>query len=245
MIMTKIGVYMNKYIVLLLMFATSIHAQYVTPPIIEAYYSSTHQMSYDEIYALKKPQNSPMNTLIVDSYLNYLVGSLVDEAHNKKLPKEWRQKIEKNYQEMLDFEKNHTVNSEFYSVMGDLAMLLAGQGALAEMIKMVKLAREYFHKSIEMDKNFVPPYINLATFYYFAPKIGGGDVNKSLEYLAQATPKTPAEKFQVLVWRSQMYFRLKQKDKTEQDLQQASEIFPHNAWLKEVKEFNAKNKHFE
>ncbi len=236
---------MNKYIVLLLMLATSMHAQYVTTPIIEAYYSSPREMSYDDIYALKKPQNTPMNTLIVNAYLDYLVASLVDEAHNKKLPKEWQQKIKKNYQDMLDFKENHTVNAEFYSVMGDLAMLIAGNEPLADMIKMVKLARQYFEKSIEMDESFVPPYINLATFYYFAPKIGGGDVNKSLAYLNQATPKTPAEKFQILVWRSQMYFRLKQKDKTAQDLKLASEIFPHNTWLKKVKEFNAKNKYFE
>lgn len=183
--------------------------------------------------------------LLVQAYGTELSTKLGQNTDKVKLTKKQLSQLENTHDLLYDhMNMSSKVTPEFLVVLGDLNTQIMSYKSLAILIKMAKQSKKLYEQALSLDNTFFPAYIRLATWHYFAPKIGGGDLNISLKYLNQAENHTERsfEKFQLYMWRSQVYFRMKLLEKSKAEIQKAAELFPHHTWISRVIRLNKQGK---
>ena len=244
-------------ILLLLLISTASYGQESVQEFAQIYYSRTSlsgEILKEDSFLLTELSNSRQRLLtqakseeqklIIEAYTENIFANIQNQ---KKLSKEWVKKLDLIYDKIVLYSELQTnLSPEFLTMRADFRSQIMGYRGLSTLIKMAKQNLKDYELAIVKDKTYFPAYMGLGLSFYFAPKIGGGDVNLSLKYfdIAEKYANNNLKKFQLYLWRSQVYLRKKEKEKSEQELARAELIFPDNSLLKSIKTMNQKGKHF-
>ena len=244
-------------ILILLLISTVSYGQESVQEFAQIYYSRislSGEILKDDKILLRELSNSRQSLLtqtkseeqkiIVEAYTENIFANIQNQ---KKLSKEWIKKLDVIYDKIVLYTEQQTnLSSEFLTMSADFRSQIMAYRGLATLIKMAKQNLKDYELAIAKDKTYFPAYMGLGLSFYFAPKIGGGDVNLSLKHFNEAEKyaDNDLKKFQLYLWRSQVYFRKNEKEKSEQELAKAESIFPENSLLKTIKIINQKGKHF-
>ncbi|QMU99809.1 hypothetical protein F0310_05170 (plasmid) [Borrelia sp. A-FGy1] len=135
-------------------------------------------------------------------------------------------------------EKN--IQSDIYRILGDVNLMLLRYAGGATLSKLANEARKYFEKSLKINSKNSLANTSIASWYLYAPRIAGGDSNKTLSFaqLGLKYGQTDVEKYFANIWISQAYFLLKNEKESLKYVLKASEIFPNGAFHKIVLEQN-------
>ena len=244
-------------ILILLLISTVSYGQESVQEFAQIYYSRislSGEILKDDKILLRELSNSRQSLLtqtkseeqkiIVEAYTENVFANIQNQ---KKLSKEWVKKLDVIYDKIVLYTEQQTdLSSEFLTMSADFRSQIMAYRGLATLIKMAKQNLKDYELAIAKDKTYFPAYMGLGLSFYFAPKIGGGDVNLSLKHFNEAEKyaDNDLKKFQLYLWRSQVYFRKNEKEKSEQELAKAESIFPKNSLLKTIKIINQKGKHF-
>ena len=244
-------------ILILLLISTVSYGQESVQEFAQIYYSRTSlsgEILKEDSVLLTELSNSRQNLLnkakfeeqknIIEAYTENIFANIQNQ---KKLSKEWVKKLDIIYDKIVLYtEQQSNLSPEFLTMSADFRSQIMAYRGLLSLIKMAKQNLKDYELAIVKDKTYFPAYIGLGLSFYFAPKIGGGDVNLSLKHFNEAEKyaNNDLKKFQLYLWRSQVYFRKNEKEKSEQELARAESIFPENSLLKTIKTINQKGKHF-
>ena len=244
-------------ILILLLISTVSYGQESVQEFAQIYYSRislSREILKDDKILLRELSNSRQSLLtqtkseeqkiIVEAYTENIFANIQNQ---KKLSKEWIKKLDVIYDKIVLYTEQQTnLSPEFLTMSADFRSQIMAYRGLATLIKMAKQNLKDYELAIAKDKTYFPAYMGLGLSFYFAPKIGGGDVNLSLKHFNEAEKyaDNDLKKFQLYLWRSQVYFRKNEKEKSEQELAKAESIFPENSLLKTIKIINQKGKHF-
>ncbi|MGL5954999.1 MAG: hypothetical protein ACRC0X_00105 [Brevinema sp.] len=241
-----------KILILLLLSFNTLYAQKYMEEFFVVYYSNakdgnvlTEQALIAELSNIQQKSLSSLSNshkLIVQAYTEDAFVKLYRE-NASQISNEWKQKLNQVYDTVI---KCTDQSTEFLTMLADLRSQIMIYKPLAELIQMSKQNLQDYENAIKQDKTYFNAYLGLALWYYFAPKIGGGNIGTTVQYLEQAEKYalTELQKFQLYVWRSQAYFRQKKKELSQQNIDQALAIYPHSSWLKTIQENNNKGKYF-
>ena len=244
-------------ILILLLISTVSYGQESVQEFAQIYYSRislSREILKDDKILLRELSNSRQSLLtqtkseeqkiIIEAYTENIFANIQNQ---KKLSKEWIKKLDVIYDKIVLYTEQQTnLSPEFLTMSADFRSQIMAYRGLATLIKMAKQNLKDYELAIAKDKTYFPAYMGLGLSFYFAPKIGGGDVNLSLKHFNEAEKyaDNDLKKFQLYLWRSQVYFRKNEKEKSEQELAKAESIFPENSLLKTIKIINQKGKHF-
>jgi len=103
-----------------------------------------------------------------------------------------------------------------------------------------------YEQAQKKDRNSSYALRSYGLWLYFAPPIAGGGYDAALKTLTQALKKskTPEEKYFALLYRSQVYFALRDKNSDYADLDAAHEAYQDENFTEFVKKLNEENKSF-
>ncbi len=164
-------------------------------------------------------------------------------AIDSPISDEWKIKLNDLYTKAMNTDDG---SAEFLSAKAYIISQIMGYKPLSELIKLSKQSLDYYEQALKKDNTCFNAYLGAALWYYFAPRIGGGNVGTTIRYLnnGEKYAVNDIQKFQILVWKSQAYFRQNKKDLTAEYLGDALKIFPDSSWVEEIKAMNAKGRFF-
>ncbi|WLN25739.1 hypothetical protein [Borreliella valaisiana] len=141
----------------------------------------------------------------------------------------------------IDFKGlERVIQSDIYRVLGDVNLMLLRYAGGAALSKLANETRKYFEKSLKINSKNSFANTSIASWYLYAPRIAGGDPNKTLSFaqLGLKHGQTDVEKYFAYIWISQAYFLLKNEKESLKYILRAGEIFPNGAFHKMVLEQN-------
>ena len=169
-----------------------------------------------------------------------LLSSKKDKKKNVKLFKALYTKMN-DYANELGRDK---LSAEYLTSLAVIVPRFMAKEPLGTLIKLSKQGDKDYELALKKDNKYFFAYISFGQRYMFAPKIGGGSLSKALKYYndAEKVAVYPYEKYQVYVWRSQVYFKEKNFEKSEEELKKAASILPAGGLHNMLKELNKKGK---
>jgi hypothetical protein len=178
-----------------------------------------------------KNHYSDETILIVE---NYLVleefGSLeeINPDHPEMKPL-LKAQSEKNEQWFKKHEKEEKNSWLYCSYAGIISSYLRYQNFFIKIDKGL-LVKEYLEKALEQTPNMSLAQMGLALWYYFAPAISGGSVNKSITYYEKAVSnaRNDAELFTAKYYQSQCYFHKDKKNEYNDAMNVLKSLLPEN-----------------
>ena len=116
--------------------------------------------------------------------------------------------------------------------------------SLFAMIREAQLMQKYYEKAIALDKNNALAHIGLGVALMFAPKIGGGSLEKAVALLKQGLELTVYKynDYSAKLWLSQAYLKMKEQEQYHNAWKQAEAVFGTTALLQRLQEKNQKGK---
>lgn len=106
--------------------------------------------------------------------------------------------------------------------------------------------QQFYLNAIKKDKKFSPAHLSYGLWLFFAPPIVGGGYENALKEFSKAvsSAKNNYEKYQTLIYRSQVYFALDNIKASEADLKNAKKLIPNEIFTDQIKELNKNDKIF-
>ena len=124
-------------------------------------------------------------------------------------------------------------SAEFHSLLGDLYGRKIGYGGMFAAMHYGSKADAETKRALALDANNPRAYACLGRKYLFAPKMFGGDVNKSVESFLKATQLDP--KFdENFVWLAMAYRKKGDNSDAAKALQEALRLNPGSEFAKHV-----------
>lgn len=214
-------------------------------------YLNTNANYQEEVTAklLALKSTNTEEQLVIKTIQTNLLISFREGYDNSKVSSKSMQELKNIYTELTNFCTNigyENLSPRFLTELAKLRMRVMAREQLATLIKMSKQANKDYLTVLEKDdKNFCA-YLGLGQWYFFAPRIGGGSLEKSEEYYTSAEKVAikPYQKYLVYLWRSQIYFKKKKKEKYQEELKKVDNIFPYQPYgfYKYMLERNEKRK---
>ena len=108
--------------------------------------------------------------------------------------------------------------------------------SLFALIREAQLMQKYYEKAIALDKNNGLAHIGLGVALMFAPKIGGGSLEKAAVLLKQGRELSVYEyhDYSAKLWLSQAYLKMKKPEQYRNAWKQAEAVFGMSALLQRV-----------
>jgi len=124
-------------------------------------------------------------------------------------------------------------NPVLWNLYGEIQSLYLRTAGGMAAITYSQEAKRAYERAIKYKKDYARPWINLASWYLFAPQIAGGSASKSVKLLTEAEryARDDYERFYGAVWKAMGLFKLGKKTEARQSIQRARTIAPHNTWV--------------
>ncbi|OON98192.1 MAG: hypothetical protein ATN35_05755 [Epulopiscium sp. Nele67-Bin004] len=201
-------------------------------------------LEIDKIYLYTKNQKlSERDGISLDAFYLYLTNKIYS---GDKLSAQQVKALEDKRNEMLAYMKSNPVDSAFITVLADIGFVMSTYKSLPTLISISKQNLKFYEQAIKMDNTFFMAYIRMAMWYYYAPKYGGGSLDKTLDYLNQAEKYavTKREQLELYLWRSQVYFRKGEEQKAEEEIKIAHNMFPDNMMIQKAIDANVNGEYY-
>ena len=251
---------MKKLIVcLLLMVTTTIFGQEIPQTFKEVYLSVQDTDKKDfasrEAYLTRlsnimtedlKKISDKENQLIYKANTAEIFANITADSNKNEMTKAAVKELYSIEAELVAYEKANKVSGSFYTTIANISGRILHFESLASTIKISKRNLDYFNKAIKINKNDFSAYLGMALWYFYAPKVGGGDINKSMNYINQAEKIATFDyqKYQIYVWKSQLLFKQNKKNDSKLELQKANAIYPKGEFHKIVEQANSHGNFF-
>ncbi|MGL5254633.1 MAG: hypothetical protein ACRC9L_06555 [Brevinema sp.] len=149
--------------------------------------------------------------------------------------------------EMLAYESKNKVGKEFYAAAGSIGSRTIHFENLSSMIRISKRNMDFYEKALKIDRNYVPALIGRGQWFFYAPKIGGGDTRKAFRDFEAAYKAATSNnlKYEALIWMSQVYFRDKKPAQAAEELAKAAAIYPNGYFHTTVQDANKRGTFFQ
>ena len=172
--------------------------------------------------------------------LDNLLSSKKDKKKNVKIFKALYTKMN-DYANEIGRDK---LSAEYLTILAVIVPRFMAKEPVITLMKLNKQGDKDYELALKKDNKYFFTYISFGQRYMFAPKIGGGSLSKALKYYndAEKVAVYPYEKYQVYAWRSQVYFKEKNFEKSEEELKKAEDILPAGGLHNMLKELNKKGK---
>lgn len=180
------------------------------------------QLVYDSFYVSEE-----YNYLLNDkSKVKYIKDKLYTQAEKNE------QFIQKHFSEEL--------SSWIYTLTADCFSCYMYYSIVAGTVKYGTKLKKYYNTALEINPDSSTALTHLAQWYYWAPAIAGGNLNKAIELCEKALKekKSPAEEFYALFYLSQFLFDKNQKKEAAVYLNKALEIEKDSEFIKNYIKIN-------
>ena len=136
---------------------------------------------------------------------------------------------EKNEQWFKKHEKEEKNSWLYCAYAGLISNYLRYQNIFTKMSKGL-LVKDYLETALEQMPNMAFAQMGLALWYFYAPAISGGSVNKAINYYAEAvsSARNDAELFTAVYYQSQCFFYKDRKDEYKEAMNTLKKLLPEN-----------------
>ncbi|UPA07260.1 hypothetical protein baBA2_000885 (plasmid) [Borrelia anserina] len=226
--------------------------------ILEGYYSgkieelSTKNGEDAYIYRLNNFKETlgemdPYVKLYFINLADYQIARLLQNKEGRKNSSKSYSVLKSTHKALLEFitsikfkDLDKTVQSDVYRILGDVNLMLLRYMGGSALSKLASEARGYFETSLKINSKNSFANTSIASWYLYAPRIAGGDPNKTLSFaqLGLKYSQTDVEKYFANIWISQAYFLLRNQEESLKYIIKAADIFPDGTFHKMVLEQN-------
>lgn len=175
---------------------------------------------------------------------NYIVMEIYNARFALNHKSKETQELMKNQKDAMDKwlseNKDEEKSKYFLCTYGDIISCMMSF-SVADVMKYGLSVKGYYLKSLEVDPDYCYAKMNLAQWYFWAPKIAGGSkarANEIFEEVYQAA-KTPDEIYFCGIMYSQSLFEAGNRDKCRELLEKCQEILPESKVVAELLKLNA------
>lgn len=196
---------------------------------------------YDTLITEAKADWTYEEQLVYDSFYvseeyNYLLN---DKSKIKYIKDKLYTQAEKNEQ-FIQLHSSEELSSWIYTLTADCFSCYMYYSIVAGTVKYGTKLKKYYNTALEINPDSSTALTHLAQWYYWAPAIAGGSLNKSIELCERALKekKSPAEEFYALFYLSQFLFDKNQKEKAAVYLNKALEIEKDSEFIKNYIKIN-------
>ena len=159
----------------------------------------------------------------------FLLGEIKKIEENEEKAIKYYEKSQKFAEKALERREN----SDIYNMLGDSYIRLLTRKGAFYAVRNGQKTFDFINKAIELDENNYSAYNSLGIIYFEAPKIGGGDINKSIENFKKALESDDKiENFISYYHLAEAYKKIDKNDMAEKYFQKAKNIFPENYYIK-------------
>lgn len=138
-----------------------------------------------------------------------------------------------------DSTPDNDLGAYFFCTWADVTSCYMGY-SVSDVLKYGRKLRPLYEKALQKDADFSYALMNIAQYYYFAPKIAGGSKKTSLAYFerARAAAKTDAQIYFADIFLSQLLFENKDTARCAALLAEAESLCPGSRYLAVIRAAN-------
>lgn len=160
---------------------------------------------------------------------NFLLGEIVDLQNKKEKAINYYESAQKSTKNALKYEEN----SNIYNLVGKIYIRLLNNKGAFYAISNGQKTFDLINKAIELDEKNYSVYNSLGIIYLQAPKIGGGDINKSEEALKKAlNSDQKIENFISYYYLAKVYEKKEDENLEENYRKKAKDLFPDSYYFR-------------
>ncbi|MGM0437412.1 MAG: tetratricopeptide repeat protein [Bacillota bacterium] len=160
---------------------------------------------------------------------NFLLGEIADIKNIKNESINYYEAAQKSAEKAIEYEEN----SDIYNLAGKSYIRLLNKKGAFYAISNGQKTFDLINKAIELDEKNYSAYNSLGIIYLQAPKIGGGDIEKSENHFKKAlNSDQKINNFISYYYLAKVYKRKEDNNLEENFLKKAKNIFPDSYFLK-------------
>lgn len=190
----------------------------------------------EEVEKLGKEASLLLESLMMMERYNYIYEFPGENRESRKQFVEMRGKLK----EYMENKKDSELTPEICLCYADITAYYMAY-SIKDIIFNGTTVKKYQEKALKVNPNFAPAMINLAQWYYYAPKLFGGSKDATREWQVKSIQcsRTKAEKFYAKTAYSQFLFEMKEYEESKKQLDECEELCPGSNFVKLLKEQNA------
>jgi len=166
---------------------------------------------------------------------NFILGEIADIQNKKEKAIDYYESAQKSAEKAMEYEEK----SDVYNLIGKSYIRLLNNKGAFYAISNGQKTFDLINKAIELDEKNYSAYNSLGMIYLQAPKIGGGDINKSEEALIKAlNSDREIDNFISYYYLAKVYEKKEDENRAENHRKKAKDIFPDSYYLKIINEIN-------
>src|SRR6056297_199784 len=154
---------------------------------------------------------------------NFILGEIADIQEKKEEAINYYESAQKSAEKAMEYEEK----SDIYNLAGKSYIRLLNNKGAFFAISNGQRTFDLINKAIELDKENYNAYNSLGIIYLQAPKIGGGDINKSEEAFNKAlNSDQKIDNFISYYYLAKLYEKKEDENIVENYIKKAKDIFP-------------------
>ena len=195
----------------------------------------------EEVDKLSKEASLLLDALIMMERYNYIYEFPGENRESRKQFVEMRGKLK----EYLENKTEKDLSCDICLCYADITSYYMAY-SIKDIIFNGTTVKKYQEKALKVNPDFAPAMINLAQWYYYAPKLFGGSKDATREWQIKSIQcsRTNAEKFYAKTAYSQFLFEMKEYEESKKQLDECEELCPGSNFVKLLKEQNAMGNSF-
>jgi len=160
---------------------------------------------------------------------NFILGEIADIQDKKEEAINYYESAQKSAEKAMEYEEK----SDIYNLAGKSYIRLLNNKGAFYAISNGQRTFDLINKAIELDKENYNAYNSLGIIYLQAPKIGGGDINKSEEAFNKAlNSDQKIDNFISYYYLAKLYEKKEDENIVENYIKKAKDIFPDSYYFR-------------
>ena len=229
----------EKYLMDFMQFRMDISEFYETPDKCVELIEEWKTNYESDCSGLTEEENLILENFFVLEKYNYVFAKSVNDKQAQKAIHSELKASKDKMDAWFASHKNETPTAWFYTGYADNISCMMSF-SISDIMKYAMSVKDFYTKAREVDPQFVLATMNLAQWYFWAPKFAGGGKDKAEKLCADAYSfaKIPSDKYFSAIFYSQYLYESGKKEKSEEVLNVAYEQCPKSLFVKKVKEIN-------